>query len=169
MTFNITIKYTEDYKAKFIFNKRIFDCFVGSNGIGKIREGDKKTPTGIFRVNYVMYRKDKINRLKCNFKKIPIFQSTIWSTDSRDTKYNQIRKKPCSFEHEKMFRNDDCYDLVAVMDYNTRSTQKFKGSAIFIHCKEEYRNSTDGCIAMNKKELIEIINMLPKSCRIFIR
>ena len=170
MSFNIVIKYKENYKADFIFNKTIFDCYVGYNGIGKkTREGDKKTPKGIFRINYILYRQDKINLLKCNFKKIPISQSTIWSVDSKDIKYNQIRKKPCSFKHETMFRNDSCYDLVVVLDYNVNTAKKFKGSAIFLHCKEKNKNFTDGCIAVNKNELIETLKLLPKSCKIIIK
>tara|TARA_B100000989_G_C19480090_1_gene444743 strand:+ start:385 stop:897 length:513 start_codon:yes stop_codon:yes gene_type:complete len=170
MSSKIIIKHKKNYKADFIFNKRVFECFIGLNGIGKkTREGDKKTPIGIFRINYILYRKDKIRNLKCNFKKIPISHSTIWSTDSRDTMYNQMRKKGFYFEHEKMFRNDNCYDLVVVLDYNTKLTKKFKGSAIFLHCKEKNRNFTDGCIAMNKHELLEILKILPKSCKIIIQ
>ena len=170
MSSKITIKHKKNYKADFIFNKRVFECFIGLNGIGKkTREGDKKTPIGIFRINYILYRKDRINNLKCNFKKIPISHSTIWSTDSRDTMYNQIRKNVFNFGHEKMFRNDSCYDLVVVLDYNSRFTKKFKGSAIFLHCKEENRDFTDGCIAMNKYDLLEILKIITKSCKIIIQ
>ena len=170
MPFNITIKSKNNYKADFIFNKKVFNCFIGKNGIGKkTREGDKKTPRGIFRINYILYRKDKFNYLKCNFKKIPIVQSTVWSTDSKDIQYNQIRKKPCGFEHEKMFRSDNCYDLIAVLNYNTKLTKKFRGSAIFVHCKEKKNKFTEGCIAINKLEFIEMLKTLTKSCKIIIR
>ena len=68
-----------------------------------------------------------------------------------------------------MFRNDNCYDLIAVLDYNTKLTKKFRGSAIFLHCKEKKNKFTDGCIAINKLEFVEILKTLPKSCKIIIR
>ena len=68
-----------------------------------------------------------------------------------------------------MFRNDHCYDLIADLNYNTKLTKKFRGSAIFLHCTEKKNKYTDGCIAINKLEFIEILKTLPKSCKIIIR
>ena len=47
-----------------------FKCCVGKNGISKKkREGDGKTPKGIFEIQHLYFRKDRLNKpttsLKC--------------------------------------------------------------------------------------------------------
>ena len=52
-------------------------CVVGKNGIGnKKKEGDLITPKGRFKILYVLYRKDRIKKLKSKLKKIII--KKIW-------------------------------------------------------------------------------------------
>ena len=42
-----------------------FRCCIGKNGISsKKKEGDKKTPRGIFKIHHLYYRKDRIKNLK---------------------------------------------------------------------------------------------------------
>ena len=39
-----------------------FKCCIGKNGLSKKKkEGDKKTPVGIFKIGNLYYRKDKIS------------------------------------------------------------------------------------------------------------
>ena len=46
-----------------------FKCCVGKNGLSKLKvEGDKRTPIGIFKLGNLYFRKDRIRRLKSNFK-----------------------------------------------------------------------------------------------------
>ena len=47
-----------------IHNKKRYKCALGKRGIAKTkREGDKKTPAGVFSLGAVFYRKDKINSM----------------------------------------------------------------------------------------------------------
>ena len=51
-------------------NKKLYKCALGKRGITKNkREGDKKTPAGVFSLGKVFYRKDKIKNLKTKLKK----------------------------------------------------------------------------------------------------
>ena len=59
-----------------------------------------------------------------------------------------------------MYREDSLYDLVITLDFNINPVRQFKGSAIFIHCSEKGRKFTEGCIAVNKKDLIDIVSLI---------
>ena len=54
----------------------IFKCCIGKNGISKKKvEGDKKTPTGLYEIEHLYFRRDKLKKpltkLKCiEIKKI---------------------------------------------------------------------------------------------------
>ena len=44
-----------------------FQCSIGKNGFTlKKIEGDKKTPCGIFKIDHLYYREDRINLPKLN-------------------------------------------------------------------------------------------------------
>jgi L,D-peptidoglycan transpeptidase YkuD (ErfK/YbiS/YcfS/YnhG family) len=45
---------------------------------------------------------------------------------------------------------------------------KNKGSAIFIHVAKNYYKKTKGCIALKKKDLIELISLIKKNTKIKI-
>ena len=54
----------------------LFKCCVGKNGLtNKKVEGDKKTPKGIFGLDKLYYRKDRIKKPETNFKCLEINQN----------------------------------------------------------------------------------------------
>ena len=61
--------------------------------------------------------------------------------------------------HEKMFRYDSKYDLVVLINYNTKKIIQNKGSAIFIHLTSNYKK-TQGCIALKKKDLLILLKLI---------
>jgi len=57
-------------------------CAVGKRGIGqKKREGDLITPTGLYKIKYVLYRKDRIKKIQSKLKKIIIKKGMGWCND----------------------------------------------------------------------------------------
>ena len=69
----------------------IFRCSIGKNGKSKKkREGDKKTPYGLFGVGNLYYRKDRIKSLITNLKKIPINKKIGWCDDVNCNDYNKV-------------------------------------------------------------------------------
>ena len=60
-----------ELKNKFLYYEKYkLRCSIGKRGISiKKREGDKKTPKGEFRLKYILYRKDRIFKLKTKLKK----------------------------------------------------------------------------------------------------
>ena len=109
-------------KNTLIFDEFKFKCVIGKKGItSKKKEGDLKTPKGLFSLGPLYFRKDRINNLETNLKKIPIKKNMVWCDDSNSNFYNKLTKKNKKFSYEKMFRKDNLYDLVVVINYNTKS------------------------------------------------
>ena len=56
-----------------------------------------------------------------------------WCDDPRSNKYNKLIKLPFKFGYEKLYRTENIYDLILVLNFNMNPVKKNKGSAIFIH------------------------------------
>ena len=136
-------------------------CAIGKRGIKlKKREGDLITPKGRFKIKYILYRKDRISNFKSKIKKIIIHKNLGWCDDPKSKEYNKLIKFPFSYSAEKLYKRDNIYDIVIVLNYNMNPIKINKGSAIFIHvAKKNYKN-TEGCIAVKKKDLIKIIKLI---------
>jgi len=144
-----------------------FRCALGEAGIKKKKkEGDNVTPKGIFKIIKMYYRSDKIKNITTDIKKIKIKKNMGWCDDPSSDLYNQQIKLPNIFSHEKLYRNDNLYDLILVLNYNINPTAKHKGSAIFIHIAKNSYKKTKGCIALKKKNLIELISKIKKNTKI---
>ena len=88
-----------------------------------------------------------------------------WCDDPRSKFYNKEIKLPSLYSHEKLYRKDNIYDLVVVLNYNFKPIIKNKGSAIFIHVTNKYK-STQGCIALKKEDLIKLLSVIKKNTKI---
>jgi L,D-peptidoglycan transpeptidase YkuD (ErfK/YbiS/YcfS/YnhG family) len=147
-----------------------FRCAIGKAGIGgKIKEGDNVTPKGIFKITKIYYRADRIKYIKTNIRKFKIKRDMGWCDDPKSKFYNMQIKLPNKYSYEKLYRNDNLYDLIAVLNYNTRPILKNKGSAIFIHISNNSYKKTAGCIALKKKNLIYILSKIKKNTKIKIK
>tara|TARA_Y100000768_G_scaffold386783_1_gene376048 strand:- start:1340 stop:1831 length:492 start_codon:yes stop_codon:yes gene_type:complete len=157
-------------KNKFInIDNYNLKCAIGKRGRRKNkREGDKFTPTGTYRFIGVYYRKDRINNLKTNLKKIIIKKSMGWCDDIRSKDYNKRIKFPFNYRAEKLYRSDNIYDIIIEIDYNKFPIIKKKGSAIFIHIAKKKYSPTKGCIAMSKKDIKFFLKKISKKDRIRI-
>ena len=149
---NLTYK---NYKVK---------CSIGKRGIGyKKKEGDLITPKGRYRIKYILYRKDKVKRIQTKIKKIIIKKNMAWCDDPNSKRYNKLIKLPSSFSYEKLYRNDNVYDIILVLNYNMKPIIKHKGSAIFIHVSKSNYKKTEGCVALKKTHLLKILKQLKKN------
>ena len=152
-----------------IFNNFKFRCALGKGGIKKKkREGDFITPKGNYKLIEIYYRADKIQNLKTNLKKIKIRKNMAWCDDPKSNFYNQLINLPTKFGHEKLYRNDNLYDLIIILNYNMRPIIKNKGSAIFIHVAKKNYAPTQGCIALSKIHLRTLLKNINKNQEIKI-
>ena len=146
-----------------------YRCALGKAGVNKkIKEGDNITPKGVFKITKIYYRADKIKIIKTNIKKIKITKNMGWCDDPISRFYNRQIKLPSKYSHEKLYRNDDLYDLIAVLNYNTNPIIKNKGSAIFMHIAKNSYKKTEGCIALKKENLINVLVQIKKNTKIKI-
>ena len=83
--------------------------------------------------------------------------------DPRSKKYNKLVKLPNKYSAEKLYRKDNTYDIILVLNYNCNPVRKGKGSAIFIHVARKDYSNTLGCIAVSKRNLKKIIKKINKS------
>ena len=152
-----------------LFKNLKFKCSLGKNGVTQNKvEGDKCTPSGIYRLKQVFYRADRIKKFTTNIKKIKIKKNMGWCDDSSSKRYNQLIRVPSKFSHEKLYRKDGIYDIIVVLNYNMNPVIKKKGSAIFMHIAKKNYSKTLGCIGLKKNDLLEILNKVKKNNKIKI-
>jgi L,D-peptidoglycan transpeptidase YkuD (ErfK/YbiS/YcfS/YnhG family) len=146
-----------------------FRCALGKSGIKKkIKEGDNITPKGIFSITRIFYRQDKIKKIRTKVKKIKIKKNMGWCDDSQSPFYNKQVKLPNRFSYEKLYREDNLYDIILILNYNTKPVIKNKGSAIFVHVSNKFYKKTRGCVALKKDHLIKLISQIQKNTKIKI-
>ena len=76
-----------------------------------------------------------------------------WCDDPSSKKYNKLIKLPFKFNAEKLFKKDNTYDIILVLNFNSNPVRKNKGSAIFIHVAKRNYEHTMGCVAVKKEHL----------------
>ena len=147
----------------------IFKCCIGKNGLTRNkREGDKKTPVGKFGIENLYFRKDRLNKPNTLLKCIEIKKNMGWCDDNNyPKKYNKLIKINNYIGHEKLKRKDNKYDLIIPIKYNFKKPKVGIGSCIFLHLTNNYK-STDGCIALKKKDFLILLKIIKKNSKIVI-
>ena len=155
-------------KEHLIIDEFKFKCSIGKKGLkSKKVEGDNCTPKGNFKIGKVYYRSDRVNKPETNLKTKVITKNMGWCDDPYNKNYNKeiiLNKKN---RGEKFFRKDSAYDILIVVEYNTKKVRPFKGSAIFIHLTKNYK-PTRGCIALTKNDLLILLKIIRSKSKINI-
>ena len=146
-----------------------FKCALGKHGINKKKkEGDKITPKGTYKIVNIYYRKDRIKKISSKLKLIKIKKNMGWCDDPDNKNYNQLIKIPSKYSYENLYRKDNIYDLILILNYNMNPIVKNEGSAIFIHVAKKNYKKTAGCIALKKKDLKQLILKIKKKTKVII-
>lgn len=153
------------------FQGRSYPCAIGRGGIGQKRgEGDGITPAGVFRIEQVLIRPDRMDFDAGGVPTGVIGLNDIWSDDPADPAYNcGLTAFRHPFSHEALRRADGLYDAVAVLDYNRAPVVVGAGSAIFLHVWRKPRHPTEGCVAFDRFDLVEILSGWTDRSRVIIR
>tara|TARA_Y200000002_G_C22504625_1_gene588703 strand:+ start:181 stop:675 length:495 start_codon:yes stop_codon:yes gene_type:complete len=146
-----------------------FKCCIGKNGTSQLkREGDYKTPKGVFKIEHLYYRKDRLNKPKTSIKCIKINKNQGWCNDVNfPKKYNQLFRVNNYTKHEKLFRKDHKYNLLIPIKYNFNNPKVGRGSCIFIHLTKNYK-PTEGCVALKEKDFLIMLKLIKKNTKIKI-
>lgn len=153
-----------------------FPVVIGRNGLAwgneltrqttatKIKhEGDGSAPAGMFPLTATFGKGSKPEAVELPYSKLDEFTECV--DDTKSFHYNRIvnRMQVGNFDwksSEKMFAITPEYDLGIFVAYNTYPVVKEKGSCIFLHIWKDEATSTDGCTAMERRNLERIIGWL---------
>jgi len=137
-------------------------CALGPAGViaaGLKREGDGKTPLGEYGLRRVLYRPDRggppATELPCK----PIREQDGWCDAPGDAAYNQPVDLPYPASAERLWREDEVYDLIVVIGHNDDPPVAGLGSAIFIHIARDGYPPTQGCVALAREDLEALLAM----------
>lgn len=153
-----------------VFSGQRLRCALGKNGIrSDKREGDEATPAGEYLLGRAFYRPDKLTHPPKTH--IPVYALTPtmgWCDDTVHPDYNRLITLPHPAHHEKMWRDDDLYDIVIEILYNSDPVVPGKGSAIFMHVAKPNYAGTEGCIALKMKDILTLLQKCNNKTRLCI-
>ena len=116
---------------KLYFNDYRIKCALGKRGIGtKKKEGDLITPKGLYKIRFILYRKDRVKNLKTKKKKLIIKKNMGWCNDPNSKSYNKLIKLPLNLI-TKSFLEMIEFTTSFLFDYNMSPIKKNKGSNIY--------------------------------------
>lgn len=123
-----------------LWKARFYPCVIGQKGLIEAEnklEGDLATPIGCWKIEQILYRKDRLGNLTSQLPISAIMPSEGWCDDSDHKNYNKKISFPFSASAEKLWREDSVYDIVFVLGYNRNPIYPKLGSAIFLHLANE--------------------------------
>lgn len=142
---------------------------LGRNGIRHDkREGDGATPAGVWHPVEVRWRADRDKRPMTALPVRATRQRDGWCDDPANPLYNRPVRLPFAASHEEMWRKDHLYDLVVVLDHNTRPRKARGGSAVFLHLAREGFKPTAGCIAFRRADFRRLLARLSPRSRLIV-
>lgn len=150
----------KDHQKGFLrFRSISCQCALGRGGILDApakREGDGRTPAGLFHFDKLFYRPDRISRPHTELPKQAIADDLGWCDDPENAAYNQAVALPFPASTERLWRDDDQYDLLLTISHNRVPARPDRGSAIFLHIARSGLTPTRGCIALHKTHLLAV-------------
>ena len=149
-----------------------FPVVIGKHGLaaaGEKKEGDHKTPSGIFPITSAFGYAASRETQWIHMPYLHCSGSTL-CVDDPDSMYynwivdeNEVEKDWNSAE--RMRREDDLYKWGLVIGYNTKKTVYGAGSAIFMHLWRSDAEGTEGCVAMEKSDMLKLLKWLEEEKR----
>ena len=144
--------------------------YIGKNGLGKEREGDGKTPVGVFCFNRAFGIAEDPG---CAIPYVQADEKTYWSGDQRrGMRYNElVSLEDCPrLNRAASERIVDCvyeYQYCLNISYNDAGTPG-AGSAIFLHCLGSRKPYTGGCVAIPMEQMLFVMQHVRPDCAVVI-
>lgn len=135
-------------------------CAVGRSGVvaaAEKREGDGASPAGAWPMRRLLYRADRLAQPETGLPVAAIAEDDGWCDDPQDGAYNQPVQLPYAASHERLWRDDEIYDLIVVLGHNDAPVRPGQGSAIFLHCARPGFTPTEGCVALAPETLLRLL------------
>ena len=170
----VIVSGTHGSNARFSFHEKDEDgkwqelitapAYIGKNGWGKTREGDAKTPCGVYTFTMAFgINEDPDSPM--GYTKVD--DSHYWVGDSKSGKYNQFvsTRDYDAFdkkESEHIIDYDMAYKYCLNISYNLEGTPG-RGSAIFLHCYTKNK-FTGGCVSLPVDVMREVMQRVKNGC-----
>lgn len=152
------IVFPDDNGFTALWGKHRWRCAVGRAGLtADKREGDGATPIGTWPLRRLLYRGDRLDRPATALPDQAIARDDGWCDAPDDPAYNQPVGLPYAASHEELWRTDAIYDLVVVLGYNDAPVTAGLGSAIFLHLARDDFSGTEGCVALERPNLLTFL------------
>jgi L,D-peptidoglycan transpeptidase YkuD (ErfK/YbiS/YcfS/YnhG family) len=157
----------EKIGAKWIPAFDSVNAVIGKKGFAppdEKREGDGRTPSGIFPLQ-ITFGYDETIRTKMPYRQA--LSDDLWIDDVNADDYNKwVKKKEThASSYEIMRRNDNLYKYGIVIEYNTNPVIRGYGSAIFLHVWGGREGATGGCVAVSEENILRIIEWLDPAAK----
>lgn len=142
--------------------------FSGKGGIGESkREGDGKTPAGVFAMRRAFGIKDNPGAVLPYTK---VTEQDYWVDDAASALYNTwVRGKNAGRDWksaEHLISEKIAYNYAVVIEYNTDPIVKGAGSAIFLHCSKG--RPTAGCVSVPEEYMVRLLHFIQPGDKIII-
>ena len=155
--------------------RAVFGPWRAETGRGHLRdvrrEGDGSTPTGVFAVGATMYGVQP-NPGGLHYPYHRLVCGDWWDEDPYSPEYNRFVHVSCGATpvfaswSEALWTETVAYPYFAVIDFNTSpivAGADAPGSGIFLH--SWIGAPTEGCVALARAELLEVLRWLEPSLR----
>jgi L,D-peptidoglycan transpeptidase YkuD (ErfK/YbiS/YcfS/YnhG family) len=152
--------YTAFSDGRFDLHGRMTKCALGKGGVAAAsekREGDGKSPLGVWPLRRLLYRPDRGPLPTTGLETQAITPDDGWCDAPDDPAYNRPVQLPYPASTERLWRDDEVYDLVCVLGHNDDPPAPGLGSAIFLHVARPDFRGTEGCVALSRDDLIELL------------
>ncbi len=149
-----------------------YPCTLGRAGILPAafkKEGDGATPAGIWPLRDGFYRADRLPQPRTGVLLRKLLPDDGWCEKIDHPDYNRWIKMPHPAVTDKMFRDDNVYDIIVVIGYNDAPVMAGRGSAIFMHLARPDFSPTAGCVGLALEHLQEVLVGLGPQSQITIR
>jgi L,D-peptidoglycan transpeptidase YkuD (ErfK/YbiS/YcfS/YnhG family) len=134
------------------------------NGAPVKKEGDKKSPAGIFTIGTAFGYADKKDARWIKNRYVRAFDTLICVDDVQSTYYNTLVDKDTakaaynSFEY--MHLKKDYYKWGLFINHNSGKVVPGDGSCIFMHIWGNDQEGTDGCTAMKEVNILRVLHWI---------
>jgi L,D-peptidoglycan transpeptidase YkuD (ErfK/YbiS/YcfS/YnhG family)/predicted deacylase len=141
-------------------------CTIGAGGLAQAslkREGDKKTPIGVFPLRYGFFDRAALPDFPRDlaFPFAPLSDDMIWEEEGSD--YNRLvfsENGERSDERLSRPRAERLFDVIIPIGFNDAVPEFGRGSAIFVHAARADMSGTAGCIGVPKDRLLDLVQRL---------
>lgn len=151
---------------------KAYNCAIGRSGgrpSAQKTEGDGATPIGRWPIKRVFFRPDRTAPPQTTLPLVPLRPHDGWCDAPFDALYNRPVSLPYPASHERLWREDHVYDVIVELGHNDDPVVPERGSAVFIHIAKPDFTPTEGCIALNRDDLLDILSNMSDETQLDIR